>query len=65
MEDLDLKEKEEKQRTILQGRALHKYFELVGEALNVAGLDMKKVLKPNVDIPWNKDSVKNFLWKPV
>lgn len=57
--------KEEKQRTIQQNKALHKYFELLAATLNDAGLDMKKVLKPEIDIPWSKSSVKEYLWRPV
>jgi len=56
---------EEKKRTARQNKALHKYFELVAKALNESGLDMRVVLKPNVDIPWNTQSVKDFLWRPV
>lgn len=56
---------EEKQRTINQNSALHKYFEQLAEALNSAGLDMKRTLKAEVDIPWEKNTVKQFLWKPV
>jgi hypothetical protein len=56
---------DEKQRTIQQNRALHKYFEQVAEKLNSMGLDMRVVLKPSVDIPWSKDTVKEFLWKPI
>lgn len=56
---------DEKQRTIQQNKALHKYFEQLAEALNNEGLDMRIVLKPEIDIPWNKDTVKEFLWKPV
>ena len=48
-----------------QQNALHKYFELLAEALNSAGLDMKKVLKPGVAIPWSPISVKEFLWRPI
>lgn len=55
----------QEQRTILQNKALHKYFELLANALNDAGLDMKAVLKPDVDIPWTKESVKNHLWRPI
>jgi len=55
----------EEQRTITQNKAMYKYFELLAEALNDAGLDMKQVLKPEVDIPWTKDSVKNHLWRPI
>ena len=55
----------EKQRTTRQNKALHKYFSLVAEALNDAGLDMRVVLKPHVAIPWTTISVKKFLWKPI
>ena len=57
--------KEEKQRTLLQNRALHKYFALLAEELNVAGLDMKRTLKPEIDIAWTTESVKEYLWRPV
>ena len=53
------------QRTSQQNKALHKYCELLAEALNEAGYDMKKTLKPEIDIPWNKDTVKEYIWKPV
>ncbi len=53
------------QRTPLQNRAMHKYFTMLAEELNAAGLDMKTVLKPTVDIPWTPESIKNHLWRPV
>ena len=53
------------QRTLQQNKAAHKYFELLAESLNDAGLDMKKTLKPEIDIPWSKESVKEYLFKPV
>jgi hypothetical protein len=59
------KQVETKQRTTQQNRALHKYFTMLADDLNQAGLDMKKVLKPTVDIPWNADTVKAFLWRPI
>lgn len=55
----------EKDRTPRQNRALHLYFQKMAETLNDAGLDMRTVLKPGVEIPWSKESVKNYLWKPV
>lgn len=62
----DLNEDAEKEkRTKLQNRALHKYFTMLAEALNDAGLDMKAVLKPEVDIPWNCSMVKEHLWRPI
>ena len=53
------------QRTLTQNKALYKYFELLSESLNNAGYDMKKVLKPQIDISWTSQSVKNYLWKPI
>lgn len=52
-------------RTWLQNRALHLYFKMLGNDLNDAGLDMRRVLKPEIDIPWKTESVKEYLWKPV
>ncbi|MGB0846979.1 MAG: hypothetical protein ACPGSM_09640 [Thiolinea sp.] len=52
-------------RTMKQNAALHKWLEQVADALNNAGLDMKTVLKPEVDIDWTKESAKEYLWKPL
>ena len=52
-------------RTPTQNASMHKWFELVADTLNNAGLDMKRVLKPDVDIPWTKTSVKEFIWRPI
>ncbi len=52
-------------RTTKQNKSLHLYFRLLAEALNEAGLDMKKVLKPTIDISWNERSVKEYIWRPI
>ncbi len=57
--------KEEKQRTDLQNRSLHLYFTQLAEELNNNNLDMRTVLKPDIEIPWSATSVKNFLWRPI
>lgn len=57
--------KKNKQRTVQQNRALHKLFQMWADALNDAGKDMRVVLKPEVEIPWSKDSIKNHLWRPI
>ncbi len=62
IEPIKIKEEE---RTDRQNKALHKYFELLAEALNDAGLDMRLVLKETVQINWTKDNVKNYLWRPL
>lgn len=53
------------QRTTQQNKALHKYFRLLADELNGAGYDMKKTLKPEVEIPWTEISIKDFLWRPI
>ena len=55
----------EKQRTAQQNKAMHLYFQFVAESLNNAGLDMRAVLKPEIEIPWNKTTVKEFMWRPI
>lgn len=53
------------QRTNQQSRALHKFFSLLSDALNQAGLEMQIVLKPGTQLWWTPDSVKNYLWRPL
>lgn len=53
------------QRTKQQNKALHVLFRLLAETLNEAGLDMRKTLKPEVDIPWSGASAKEYLWRPI
>lgn len=55
----------DKQRTDSQNRAMWLFMTRLAESLNDAGLDMKVVLKPQVSIPWTKDSVHDYLWLPV
>lgn len=63
---IDTNEKQkEKIRTAQQNRALHLWFQLVAETLNESGLDMRKTLKPEIEIPWTKSAVKEYLWRPV
>lgn len=55
----------EKQRTIKQNASLHLFFRLLSDELNNAGLDMRKTLKPTIEIPWNEKNIKEFIWKPI
>ena len=55
----------EKQRTIQQNKALHVFFDKLAIELNNAGLDMRRTLKPGIDIPWEARTVKEYLWRPV
>jgi len=53
------------QRTKKQNKALHLYFEHLASELNDAGLDMRKTLKPSVEIPWSAKTVKEYIWRPI
>lgn len=52
-------------RTLRQNNALHQWFTELADELNARGLDMKTFLKPGIEIPWNQDRVKEFIWRPV
>ena len=54
-----------KKRTNAQNNALQVYCKQLAEAFCDRGLDMKKVLKAEYDIPWTGDSVREHLWKPL
>lgn len=58
-------ERKQKQRTARQNRALHLFYKHLAEQLNQAGFDMKRTLRADVEIPWNPDTVKNYLWRPI
>lgn len=53
------------QRTPSQNNALHLGLTMLAQALNDAGLPMQKVLKPSVEIEWDMESVKKYLFKPI
>ena len=54
-----------KQRTVTQNKCLHGWLQQVADTLNSAGFDMRAVLKHDAELPWSKESAKEFLWKPV
>lgn len=58
-------EQKPKQRTLTQNAALHKYFELVSDTLNESGLDIKKTLASNAEVPWSPPLVKELIWRPI
>lgn len=60
-----VEEKTYPQRTNQQNKALHVLFRLLAETLNENGLDMRKTLKPEIDIKWSGESVKEYLWRPI
>ena len=51
------------QRTKLQNKSLHLYFDHLAKAMDAAGLDMRTTI--NVPIRPNKDNVKETMAKPI
>ena len=58
-------DKLEKQRTLTQNKALHKYCQMLADDLNERGLTQMKVLRHDAEIPWTMTAAKDSLWKPV
>ena len=54
-----------KPRTPTQNNALHLYFELLAEELNQAGYTVQLVLKEKMDLDWDKEKIKELLWRPA
>ena len=52
-------------RTPQQNKAMHKYFRLLADDLNAAGLDMRKTLRQDIEVPWTEQLVKDHLWRPI
>lgn len=56
-------------RTDAQNRALHLYYDMIAEALNREGLDVRVVLQviaeKGVDMMWSKELVKELLWRTI
>lgn len=54
-----------KKRTDQQRKSIEVFCELLAKNLNLAGLEMKIVLKPEYKIWWTKESVKENIFKPM
>ncbi len=54
------------QRTLKQNNAIYKYFELLADTLNSAGLEIHmEYLGKSCDVPWTPTAVKERLWLPI
>ena len=52
-------------RTDQQNRAMHKYFSMLADALNDAGLDIQHTLAKPLELPWSESLVKDLIWRQV
>ena len=48
-----------------QLKALNVYCKLLADAYRDAGLDVRTVLRNDIEIPWNQGMVKELIWRPV
>lgn len=55
----------EVKRTGRQNNSLHRFFRLLAADLNDAGLDMRKTLREDIEVPWTEELVKDHLWRPI
>jgi len=51
----------EKPRTNKQNNALHEMFEQLANELNDSGMYIGKII--DLNMPWNKDKVKELIWR--
>lgn len=54
-----------KRRTDAQNRSLWLWFQMLAETLNLKGFDMRAIIREDVEIEWTKDSIANYLWRPL
>jgi len=54
---------EEKRRSLLQNKSLHRFFDLLASTLNAQGLTVDVVLK--TETIWTPETTKALLWKPI
>lgn len=54
-----------KSRTQKQNSALHLWFSKLADEMNQAGYTVQLVLAQKMDLDWDKDKVKELLWRPA
>ena len=52
-------------RTWRQNNTLHLLFRQMAKALNDAGFEIPHPFKPDLEIPYSEESVKELLYKPI
>lgn len=52
-------------RTITQNKSLWLMFTELAEALNEKGIDMRTLIRKEVELSWTAYSINQFLWKPL
>ena len=53
------------QRTPTQNASMQLYCTQMATALNDAGLDFRVVINDDIDVPWTKDLVQDYMWRRI
>ncbi|MBU4467031.1 hypothetical protein KKF47_03150 [Patescibacteria group bacterium] len=48
-----------------QRKAMHLWFDQVGEALNEKHIDMRAFLRKDIEMPWSGWAIKEFIFRPL
>lgn len=66
-EEIEIDIKNQSVRTILQNRALHKYFTIIANELNDLGIEYQYtgISGKTFELRYTTDLVKTFIWKPI
>lgn len=66
-EEIEIDIKNQSVRTILQNKALHKYFTIIANELNDLGIEYQYIgiSGKTFELRYTTDLVKTFIWKPI
>lgn len=65
MNDLEAYQADQRRRTAQQNKAMHKYFQMLADELNGAGLTIEKTMTQPIELPWSPDTIKELMWRKV
>jgi hypothetical protein len=66
--DIEIEYGSSSKRTGKQNNSLHEFFENIANACNDSGQEMEvssPMLSKTITVRWTKDSVKEYIWRPV
>jgi len=52
-------------RTLRQNNAIHLFCQQLADEFNEHGLEVRTVLSEEIEHPWDMQSVKSLIWKPI
>ena len=64
-DDAAVVDDEQKRRTKQQNKCIHGYLDRLANDLNAAGLDIRRTLRGEWEIPWSEATAKELIWRRV